>query len=149
MAERSKALDWNSSNILTGVPGFESLSLRQNNSLRSVRRAQHLALPGTCFHFVSTLCALTHECGHLIARSTPDFRDGVGINLERDVYIRVPQVPGHVGDVGARLKEIARPRVPQMPHAAFSPERRARENAERLRLNPIFGPFADRLLGII
>jgi hypothetical protein len=29
MAERSKALDWNSSNILTGVPGFESLSLRQ------------------------------------------------------------------------------------------------------------------------
>jgi hypothetical protein len=30
MAERSKALDWNSSNILTGVPGFESLSLRQN-----------------------------------------------------------------------------------------------------------------------
>lgn len=31
MAERSKALDWNSSNILTGVPGFESLSLRQNS----------------------------------------------------------------------------------------------------------------------
>ena len=29
MAERSKALDWNSSNIFTGVPGFESLSLRQ------------------------------------------------------------------------------------------------------------------------
>ena len=28
MAERSKALDWNSSNIFTGVPGFESLSLR-------------------------------------------------------------------------------------------------------------------------
>jgi hypothetical protein len=29
MAEWSKALDWNSSNIFTGVPGFESLSLRQ------------------------------------------------------------------------------------------------------------------------
>ena len=29
MAERSKALDWNSSNILTGVRGFESHSLRQ------------------------------------------------------------------------------------------------------------------------
>jgi hypothetical protein len=28
MAERSKALDWNSSNILTGVRGFESHSLR-------------------------------------------------------------------------------------------------------------------------
>ncbi len=34
MAERSKALDWNSSNIFTGVPGFESLSLRQFNDLR-------------------------------------------------------------------------------------------------------------------
>lgn len=34
MAERSKALDWNSSNIFTGVPGFESLSLRHNHSLR-------------------------------------------------------------------------------------------------------------------
>jgi hypothetical protein len=29
MAERSKALDWNSSNIFTGVRGFESHSLRQ------------------------------------------------------------------------------------------------------------------------
>jgi hypothetical protein len=28
MAERSKALDWNSSNIFTGVRGFESHSLR-------------------------------------------------------------------------------------------------------------------------
>ena len=34
MAERSKALDWNSSNIFTGVPGFESLSLRQNMNAR-------------------------------------------------------------------------------------------------------------------
>jgi hypothetical protein len=32
MAERSKALDWNSSNIFTGVPGFESLPLRQNKN---------------------------------------------------------------------------------------------------------------------
>jgi hypothetical protein len=31
MAERSKALDWNSSNIFTGVRGFESHSLRQIN----------------------------------------------------------------------------------------------------------------------
>ena len=29
MAERSKALDWNSSNIFTGVRGFESHPLRQ------------------------------------------------------------------------------------------------------------------------
>ena len=29
VAEWSKALDWNSSNIFTGVPGFESLPLRQ------------------------------------------------------------------------------------------------------------------------
>ncbi len=32
VAERSKALDWNSSNIFTGVPGFESLPLRQNKN---------------------------------------------------------------------------------------------------------------------
>jgi hypothetical protein len=30
VAERSKALDWNSSNISTGVRGFESHPLRQN-----------------------------------------------------------------------------------------------------------------------
>ncbi len=30
VAERSKALDWNSSNIFTGVRGFESHPLRQN-----------------------------------------------------------------------------------------------------------------------
>jgi hypothetical protein len=35
MAERSKALDWNSSNIFTGVPGFESLSLRHFKDLVS------------------------------------------------------------------------------------------------------------------
>ena len=29
VAERSKALDWNSSNIFTGVRGFESHPLRQ------------------------------------------------------------------------------------------------------------------------
>jgi hypothetical protein len=29
VAERSKALDWNSSNILTGIRGFESHPLRQ------------------------------------------------------------------------------------------------------------------------
>jgi hypothetical protein len=29
VAERSKALDWNSSNISTGVRGFESHPLRQ------------------------------------------------------------------------------------------------------------------------
>jgi hypothetical protein len=34
VAERSKALDWNSSNIFTGVPGFESLPLRQNKNTR-------------------------------------------------------------------------------------------------------------------
>jgi hypothetical protein len=33
VAERSKALDWNSSNILTGVRGFESHPLRQINDL--------------------------------------------------------------------------------------------------------------------
>ena len=32
MAERSKALDWNSSNILTGVRGFESHSLRHTDA---------------------------------------------------------------------------------------------------------------------
>ena len=31
VAERSKALDWNSSNIFTGVRGFESHPLRQVN----------------------------------------------------------------------------------------------------------------------
>jgi hypothetical protein len=30
VAERSKALDWNSSNIFTGVRGFESHPLRQS-----------------------------------------------------------------------------------------------------------------------
>jgi hypothetical protein len=35
VAERSKALDWNSSNILTGIRGFESHPLRQFNDLRS------------------------------------------------------------------------------------------------------------------
>jgi hypothetical protein len=30
VAERSKALDWNSSNILTGVRGFESHPLRHH-----------------------------------------------------------------------------------------------------------------------
>ena len=40
MAERSKALDWNSSNIFTGVRGFESHSLRhlkksQSNQLHN------------------------------------------------------------------------------------------------------------------
>ena len=33
VAERSKALDWNSSNIFTGVRGFESHPLRQNRSM--------------------------------------------------------------------------------------------------------------------
>jgi hypothetical protein len=33
VAERSKALDWNSSNIFTGVPGFESLPLRHFNKI--------------------------------------------------------------------------------------------------------------------
>jgi hypothetical protein len=32
VAERSKALDWNSSNILTGVRGFESHPLRHPSS---------------------------------------------------------------------------------------------------------------------
>jgi hypothetical protein len=32
VAERSKALDWNSSNIFTGVRGFESHPLRQSRS---------------------------------------------------------------------------------------------------------------------
>jgi hypothetical protein len=31
VAERSKALDWNSSNIFTGVRGFESHPLRQSS----------------------------------------------------------------------------------------------------------------------
>jgi hypothetical protein len=34
VAERSKALDWNSSNILTGVRGFESHPLRHLTLLR-------------------------------------------------------------------------------------------------------------------
>jgi hypothetical protein len=38
MAERSKALDWNSSNIFTGVRGFESHSLR-HRLLRNIRRS--------------------------------------------------------------------------------------------------------------
>src|SRR5208282_6517710 len=33
VAERSKALDWNSSNILTGVRGFESHPLRHRGPL--------------------------------------------------------------------------------------------------------------------
>jgi hypothetical protein len=33
VAERSKALDWNSSNIFTGVRGFESHPLRQSVSM--------------------------------------------------------------------------------------------------------------------
>jgi hypothetical protein len=37
MAERSKALDWNSSNIFTGVPGFESLSLRHKSKAPHLR----------------------------------------------------------------------------------------------------------------
>jgi hypothetical protein len=48
MAERSKALDWNSSNIFTGVPGFESLSLRHFNDLRRVSQR-----PGAKFPFCS------------------------------------------------------------------------------------------------
>ena len=40
MAERSKALDWNSSKLLTGFRGFESHSLRQINGL----------LPHACLH---------------------------------------------------------------------------------------------------
>jgi hypothetical protein len=41
MAERSKALDWNSSNILTGVRGFESHSLRHFRGKKCSAR-QHL-----------------------------------------------------------------------------------------------------------
>jgi hypothetical protein len=37
MAERSKALDWKSSNIFTGVRGFESHSVR-HKSVPYVRR---------------------------------------------------------------------------------------------------------------
>jgi hypothetical protein len=33
VAERSKALDWNSSNIFTGVRGFESHPLRQRSAV--------------------------------------------------------------------------------------------------------------------
>jgi hypothetical protein len=47
MAERSKALDWNSSNILTGVPGFESLSLRHKSKAPHLRGFAFWAeLPG-------------------------------------------------------------------------------------------------------
>ena len=35
MAERSKALDWNSSNIFTGVRGFESHSLRHSIAVKT------------------------------------------------------------------------------------------------------------------
>jgi hypothetical protein len=35
VAERSKALDWNSSNIFTGVRGFESHPLRQHHVTRN------------------------------------------------------------------------------------------------------------------
>jgi hypothetical protein len=40
MAERSKALDWNSSNIFTGVLGFESLSLRHIQKTKKLH-AEH------------------------------------------------------------------------------------------------------------
>ena len=56
MAERSKALDWNSSNILTGVPGFESLSLRHKS------KAPHLrgfVLAGASVGFYPALNAFT------------------------------------------------------------------------------------------
>ena len=39
MAERSKALDWNSSKLFTGFRGFESHPLRQLNHLRRFRTA--------------------------------------------------------------------------------------------------------------
>jgi hypothetical protein len=45
MAERSKALDWNSSNILTGVRGFESHSLRHLVSENQQLIASKLILP--------------------------------------------------------------------------------------------------------
>jgi hypothetical protein len=38
VAERSKALDWNSSNILTGIRGFESHPLRQLLSTEATGR---------------------------------------------------------------------------------------------------------------
>jgi hypothetical protein len=38
----------------------------------------------------------------------------------------------------AALNKTGGEMVSQMPDAAFPPERRARENAERLRLNPIY-----------
>ena len=47
------------------------------------------------------------------------------------------------------LQSAANKVMTQMPHAEFPPERRARENAERPRLYPIFGSFADRGLGIV
>jgi hypothetical protein len=61
MAERSKALDWNSSNILTGVRGFESHSLRQIKHLRCLHITSILLLQRRSFHFVSifTFCRKT------------------------------------------------------------------------------------------
>jgi hypothetical protein len=52
VAERSKALDWNSSNIFTGVRGFESHPLRQfcvsgcrvlKKNIRKTMRYEHHA----------------------------------------------------------------------------------------------------------
>jgi hypothetical protein len=45
VAERSKALDWNSSNILTGVRGFESHPLRQLDCILDARRLELLIDP--------------------------------------------------------------------------------------------------------
>src|SRR2546423_8815903 len=46
MAERSKALDWNSSNIFTGVRGFESHSLRHVLGLVAVAALSMVARIG-------------------------------------------------------------------------------------------------------
>ena len=60
MAERSKALDWNSSNIFTGVRGFESHPLRQfvvvrAGSFATTSRQSRQARKGAAV--TATLCA--------------------------------------------------------------------------------------------
>ena len=83
MAERSKALDWKSSNIFTGIPGFESLPLRHPSVLKR--------LEADIFPAIGSV--------PLSGIPTPAFRDAVR-QVERrgalDIAKRVQQNCGQV-----------------------------------------------------
>jgi len=102
------------------ISGLPTVSPPPSMGYALLVRAGRSGPPPLSTHFVPTLIFFFHQSGHSIAHSMPWLRDCVGVNLERDVYVGVPECRGYRRDVLARFEQVARPGMTEVSSAIIS-----------------------------